>query len=88
MMGDHRLAHAALEVGDRNPHRASGRALWHQGLPTKTQPAAQLIDLIQGEPALTSVLFHDPLRQGGIIRQLFAKRVRRDVKHELTDFPD
>ena len=82
------FSRTALEVGDG---RAEGALAFgarrHQRLATDPDPAAQLVDLVQREPALAPILFDFPEGKVRIGGQLAAKGGLVDAKDQFGHLP-
>ena len=82
------LAGAALEVGDRCPEGAlAGGSGRHQGLAVDLHLAAQRVDLVEAEPALTAVRFDFPAGKIRLCSQAAAEGGVVDPKDQLSNLP-
>ena len=88
MQGHGAFARTALIVAQGHAHRSfASRSRRHQGLAVHLHPAAQFVDLGQGEPALPPVRFDLTPWQIGFGRHAPAKGRMVDFEDKLGDFP-
>jgi hypothetical protein len=88
VLGNDSFADTTLKVRNRYSHSPACRPLRQKAFTSKSQAPSQLIYLSQRKPSLPPIIFSRPLRKRRIFGQLLSQGVRRDIKHELANFPD